>query len=185
MLELLTSEVIEVLSKFQRRSINFARSPPSSRGSQIPQKLHPGEDRSSVRQDGWRYTQGRHRTRVHPVRPTASRQTAVFSLNGSGRAVCAIDCRSYQSWRHLLAARPPQLLLAPTLTSKFMDAKSKQSKRRDDVFSSLNVIIEGLNIAKNLSSITPAKAVFSTASVILTMIRVSFLLLRKDPLRAD
>jgi len=66
-----------------------------------------------------------------------------------------------------------------------MDAKSKQSKRRDDVFSSLNVIIEGLNIAKNLSSITPAKAVFSTASVILTMIRVSFLLLRKDPLRAD
>jgi len=66
-----------------------------------------------------------------------------------------------------------------------MDAKSKQSKRRDDVLSSLNVIIEGLNLAESLSSITPAKAVFSTVSVILTMIRVSFLPLRKDPLRAD
>ena len=66
-----------------------------------------------------------------------------------------------------------------------MDARSKQSKRRDDVLSSLNVAIEGLNLAENLSSITPAKAVFSTVSVVLTMIRVSFLLLREDSLRAD
>jgi len=66
-----------------------------------------------------------------------------------------------------------------------MDAKPKQSKRRDDVLSSLNVIIEGLNLAENLSSITPAKAVFSTVGVILTMIRVSLLPLRQDPLRAD
>ena len=63
-----------------------------------------------------------------------------------------------------------------------MNARSKQSKRRDDVLSSLNVTIEGLNIAQNLSSITPAKAVFSTVSVILTMIRVNFLLLREGPL---
>ena len=62
-----------------------------------------------------------------------------------------------------------------------MDAKSKQSKRRDDVLSSLNVI-EGLCIVERLSSITPAKAVFSTVSAILTMIRVSFLPLRGDPL---
>ena len=67
-----------------------------------------------------------------------------------------------------------------------MDAKSQQSKRRDDVLSSLNVIIEGLNrVAENFSSITPAKAVFSTVSVILTMIRVSFLPLGKAPPRAD
>ena len=58
-----------------------------------------------------------------------------------------------------------------------MDAKPKQSKRREDILSSLNVIIEGLNIVASLSSITPAKAVFSTVSVILAMIRVSFLLL--------
>ena len=56
-----------------------------------------------------------------------------------------------------------------------MDAKPKQSKRRENVLSSLNVLIEGLNLAENLSSITPAKAVFSTVSVILTMIRVGFL----------
>jgi hypothetical protein len=69
--------------------------------------------------------------------------------------------------------------------SEPMNPKFKQSKRRDDVLSSLNVVIEGLNLAENLSSITPAKAVFSTVSVILTMIRVSFLLLHEDPLRAD
>ena len=62
-----------------------------------------------------------------------------------------------------------------------MDAKHKQSKRRDDVLSSLDVIIEGLSLAENLSSITPAKAVFSTASTILTMIRASIFLLCDDP----
>ena len=66
-----------------------------------------------------------------------------------------------------------------------MDAKSKQSKHRDDVLSSLNVVIEGLCVAERLSSITPAKAVFSTVSAILTMIRVSFLPLRGDPLRVN
>ena len=66
-----------------------------------------------------------------------------------------------------------------------MDTKPKQSKRREDVLSSLNVIIEGLNVAQNLSSITPAKAVFGTVGVILTMIRVSFLLLCICPLQAD
>ena len=65
-----------------------------------------------------------------------------------------------------------------------MDPKSKQSKRRDDVLSSLNTVIEGLNLAENLSTITPAKAVFGTVGIILTMIRVSSLLLREDPPRA-
>ena len=66
-----------------------------------------------------------------------------------------------------------------------MNPKSKQSKCRDDTLSSLNVVIESLNLAEDLSSITPAKAVFSTVSVILTMIRVGSFLLRGDPLRAD
>ena len=69
--------------------------------------------------------------------------------------------------------------------SEPMDPKSKQSKRRDDVLSSLDVIIEGLNLAANLSSIAPARAIFSTVGIILTMMRVSSLLLRRDPLRAD
>ena len=66
-----------------------------------------------------------------------------------------------------------------------MKEKSKQSKRRDDALSLLNVIIEGLTIAENLSSITPAKAVFSTVGVILKMIRVSSLLLCIRLLQAD
>ena len=66
-----------------------------------------------------------------------------------------------------------------------MDANPKQSKRPEDVLSSLNVIIERLNIAEKASSITPAKAVFSTVSAILTTIRVSFLLFYQDSLQAD
>ena len=66
-----------------------------------------------------------------------------------------------------------------------MDPKSKQSKPREDVLSSLNVIIENLNIAEKASIITPAKDVFSTVSMILTMIRVSLLLFFQDSLQAD
>jgi len=54
-----------------------------------------------------------------------------------------------------------------------MTDKSQQPKERDGVLSSLNVAIEGLNLAKELSSITPAKAVFGSVSVLLIMIRVS------------
>ena len=39
----------------------------------------------------------------------------------------------------------------------------------------LNVAIETLNLAKEISSVTPAKAVFGSVSVLLTMIRVRFL----------
>ena len=56
-----------------------------------------------------------------------------------------------------------------------MTDKSPQPKGRDSVLSSLNVAIDGLNLAKELSSATPAKAVFGSVSVLLTMIRVSFL----------
>jgi len=55
-----------------------------------------------------------------------------------------------------------------------MDPKSQ--RRRDGALSSLNVAIEAVKLAKEISSITPAKAVFGSVSVVLTMIRVSFLL---------
>lgn len=61
-----------------------------------------------------------------------------------------------------------------------MDPKPKQSKRRDNVLSSLSVIIEALTVAANLSSITPAKAAFSTVSVILAMIKAGSLSLYKN-----
>ena len=51
-----------------------------------------------------------------------------------------------------------------------MDPKSQ--RRRDRTLSSLNVAIEAMNLAKEISSITPAKAVFGSVSLVLTMIRV-------------
>ena len=53
-----------------------------------------------------------------------------------------------------------------------MDENSQRPKSRDGVLSSLNVTIEALNLAKEISGITPAKAAFGSVSVLLTMIRV-------------
>jgi len=52
-----------------------------------------------------------------------------------------------------------------------MSTNSQRPKHRDAALSSLNVAVEGVNLAKELSGVTPAKAVFGTVSVILTMIR--------------
>ena len=54
-----------------------------------------------------------------------------------------------------------------------MEPKTQQPKEQEDTVSALNAFIEALNIAKEVSSITPAKAVFGTASILLAMIRVS------------
>lgn len=54
-----------------------------------------------------------------------------------------------------------------------MDATPQRQKGRDGLLSALDVAIEGLNLAKEISSITPAKAVFGSVSVLLIMIRVS------------
>ena len=56
-----------------------------------------------------------------------------------------------------------------------MATKTQRPEGQDGVLSSLNVAIDGLNLAKELSSITPAKAVFGSVSVLLTMIKVHFL----------
>ena len=57
-----------------------------------------------------------------------------------------------------------------------MATRSQQPKGRDGVLSTLNVAIEATNLAKEVSSITPAKAVFGSVSILLTMIRVRSLL---------
>jgi len=57
-----------------------------------------------------------------------------------------------------------------------MNADTKPSKRRDSVISSLNMAIDLLIIAKEMSSITPAKAVFGSVSTLLVMIKVRSLL---------
>ena len=56
-----------------------------------------------------------------------------------------------------------------------MDPKSsKRQQRQESVLSLLNAAIEAMNLAKEASSATPAKAIFGTVSALLTMIKVRF-----------
>jgi len=55
-----------------------------------------------------------------------------------------------------------------------MEAESQRPKRREDTISALNEAIEALNTVET-SSLAPAKAVFDSATVLLTFIRVCFL----------
>ena len=66
-----------------------------------------------------------------------------------------------------------------------MVTKSQQPKRRDTILSSLDVAIETLNLAKEVSTITPAIAVFGSVSILLTMIRVCFTLPCDETFRFD
>ena len=54
-----------------------------------------------------------------------------------------------------------------------MNTTSQQSKGRDGTPSTLNMAIEDMSLAGKISCITPAKAVFGSASFVLSMIRVS------------
>jgi len=65
-----------------------------------------------------------------------------------------------------------------------MEVQSQRPKGRDRVVSSLNVAIEAMNLAKEVSGITPAKAVFGSVGALLTMIRVSSLLIHGEMLQA-
>ena len=59
-----------------------------------------------------------------------------------------------------------------------MDTRCQQ--RRDGALSLLNAAIEVMNLAKEVSSATPAKAIFGSVSAILTMIRVGLLPICRD-----
>ena len=61
-----------------------------------------------------------------------------------------------------------------------MDKKSQQPKGREGTLTSLNAAIEALNLAKEISGVPPAKAAFGSVSVLLTMVRVRFLLFCDD-----
>jgi len=54
-----------------------------------------------------------------------------------------------------------------------MDIEAQKQERRDNILSSLNAAIEVLNLVGGISDIVPAKALFGTVSVVLTMIKVS------------
>ena len=55
-----------------------------------------------------------------------------------------------------------------------MEVRPQQPKGRDGALSSLNIAIEAMNLAKEVSSVTPAKAVFGSVSILLTMVKVRF-----------
>jgi len=52
---------------------------------------------------------------------------------------------------------------------------SQRPNRRDAALSSLNAAVEALDLPKEVSSVTTAKTVFGTVSIILKTIRVSLL----------
>ena len=56
-----------------------------------------------------------------------------------------------------------------------MTDNSQQPEAQDGTLSSLNMAIDGLILAKEVASVTPAKAVFGSVAVLLTMIRVRLL----------
>jgi len=68
----------------------------------------------------------------------------------------------------------PRIALSRLPLLCFMDINSQRPKGRGGILSSLTVAIEATNLAKEISSITPAKAVFGSVNVLLTMIRVGF-----------
>ena len=70
---------------------------------------------------------------------------------------------------------PPHITLSRLPLLLAMDTESQRPKERGGVLSSLNVAIDATNLAKEISSIAPAKAVFGTVSVLLTMVRVRLL----------
>ena len=56
-----------------------------------------------------------------------------------------------------------------------MADESQGPKERVDLLSSLNMAIDVLNLAKEATGATPAKAAFISAGVLLTTIQVGFL----------
>jgi hypothetical protein len=55
-----------------------------------------------------------------------------------------------------------------------MAARSQRLTEPDGAISSLDMAIDVLNLAKEVSSVTPAKAIFGSVSILLAMIKVRF-----------
>ena len=66
-----------------------------------------------------------------------------------------------------------------------MTTKTQRQKGRDGVLSSLNMAIDALNRANEATGVTPAKATFTSAGILLTMIKVCFLPVHVGRLPAD
>jgi len=83
-----------------------------------------------------------------------------------------------------------RVLILPTISTFAalcfdMATKTQQPKGRDDALSSLNTAINVLNRAGGATSVTEARAAFTSAGVLLTMIRVGFIPVRVSRLLAN
>ena len=77
------------------------------------------------------------------------------------------------AWAFPLCAQPARRTVFSQLPRvSTMTTDPKQSKGCDGALSVLGIAIESLNLAKEISSVAPAKTVFGSASVILAMIKV-------------
>ena len=73
----------------------------------------------------------------------------------------------------------------PRSTLRFDHGGQTQTAQEGDIIhSSLNAAIDGLNLAKEFSSITPATPIFGAVAVFLTMLRVNFHLFRDEMFHA-
>ena len=64
-----------------------------------------------------------------------------------------------------------------------MEIESKKPRGRETAISALNAAVEAMNLAEKISTITPAKTVFRSVGILLTLIVVCFLLSCNDLLR--
>jgi len=64
-----------------------------------------------------------------------------------------------------------------------MKTESQRPKGREGTAEQLNTAIEATDLAEKVSSIAPAKAVFGSVNVLLTQVKVCFLLLCHGLLR--
>jgi len=55
-----------------------------------------------------------------------------------------------------------------------MKAESQRPKEREDAVEALNAAIKAIDLAEKASCIAPAKTVFGSASILLTLIKVCF-----------
>ena len=96
-----------------------------------------------------------------------------FLIRYSNQRLCL---RETTSWK-----QPPVPLVLfshPPLVSTM--ASPQETKGRDGVLSALDLLIQALSIAKDTCGIPPAQVALGSATVVLTMIRVQFLLLLED-----
>jgi hypothetical protein len=110
---------------------------------------------------------------IQPLTNTIARRFCLHEAASSQNGRSSLSGFGVFTAHHAAFSRPPLVVT--------MDPKP-QSKWRGNVLSTINVTIEGLNLAKELSGPTPAKAVFGTVSALLTMIKVSLPFRDYEPL---